>query len=157
MTVKALSLIKSNNRFGSFLHKYSSMTKLIPMASNLSGDSLQTKRQISTINNNLKQMKKMSNNYRIDNNPSPPRLSQEEQEEFEKLQKQVATEDLITQYNEKGEQNGASHSSRFSPEYRNTIPEFEGNINPKTGEVNGPKQDPIRHGDWSFNGRATDF
>lgn len=39
----------------------------------------------------------------------------------------------------------------------NTIPEFEGNVNPKTGEVNGPKQDPLKYGDWSFNGRVTDF
>ena len=38
-----------------------------------------------------------------------------------------------------------------------TIPEFEGNVNPKTGEVNGPKQDPLKYGDWSYNGRVTDF
>ncbi|KAI8394189.1 uncharacterized protein BYT42DRAFT_553661 [Radiomyces spectabilis] len=36
-------------------------------------------------------------------------------------------------------------------------PEFEGNVNPKTGEVNGPKNEPLRHGDWSFSGRVTDF
>ncbi|KAI9311598.1 hypothetical protein BX666DRAFT_1867860 [Dichotomocladium elegans] len=36
-------------------------------------------------------------------------------------------------------------------------PEFEGNVNPKTGEVNGPKNEPLRHGDWSFGGRVTDF
>ena len=35
--------------------------------------------------------------------------------------------------------------------------EFEGNVNPKTGEVNGPKQEPLKHGDWSFGGRVTDF
>ncbi|KAH7627221.1 hypothetical protein B0T09DRAFT_271156 [Sordaria sp. MPI-SDFR-AT-0083] len=39
-------------------------------------------------------------------------------------------------------------------------PEFEGDVNPKTGEVGGPKNEPLRWGaggDWSFNGRVTDF
>lgn len=35
--------------------------------------------------------------------------------------------------------------------------EFEGDVNPKTGERGGPKQDPLKHGDYSFNGRVTDF
>ncbi|KAI8146233.1 hypothetical protein BJV82DRAFT_600996 [Fennellomyces sp. T-0311] len=38
-----------------------------------------------------------------------------------------------------------------------TAPEFEGDVNPKTGEVNGPKTEPTRHGDWSFGSRVTDF
>jgi hypothetical protein len=42
-------------------------------------------------------------------------------------------------------------------------PEFEGNVNPKTGEIGGPKNEPLRwgstgdRGDWSYNGRVTDF
>ncbi|KAK6851745.1 hypothetical protein PG995_011870 [Apiospora arundinis] len=39
-------------------------------------------------------------------------------------------------------------------------PEFEGETNPKTGEVGGPKNEPLRWGaagDYSFNGRVTDF
>ncbi|KAI9480633.1 MAG: hypothetical protein EXX96DRAFT_563576 [Benjaminiella poitrasii] len=36
-------------------------------------------------------------------------------------------------------------------------PEFEGDVNPKTGEVNGPKTEPVKHNDWSFGGRVTDF
>ncbi|ORX60662.1 hypothetical protein DM01DRAFT_1281156 [Hesseltinella vesiculosa] len=36
-------------------------------------------------------------------------------------------------------------------------PEFDGDVNPKTGEVNGPKNEPLKHGDWSFGGRVTDF
>ncbi|KAI8088731.1 uncharacterized protein BX664DRAFT_331247 [Halteromyces radiatus] len=36
-------------------------------------------------------------------------------------------------------------------------PEFEGHVNPKTGEVNGPKNEPVKHNDWSFGGRVTDF
>lgn len=36
-------------------------------------------------------------------------------------------------------------------------PEFEGDVNPKTGEIGGPKQDPFIAGDadWQFGGRAT--
>jgi len=46
---------------------------------------------------------------------------------------------------------------------RGAKPEFEGEVNPKTGEVGGPKNEPLRwgstgeRGDWSYNGRVTDF
>jgi hypothetical protein len=43
---------------------------------------------------------------------------------------------------------------------RGAKPEFEGDVNPKTGEVGGPKNEPLRWGvagDWSYNGRVTDF
>ncbi|KAI9733606.1 MAG: putative mitochondrial protein, conserved [Cirrosporium novae-zelandiae] len=43
---------------------------------------------------------------------------------------------------------------------RGAPPEFEGEVNPKTGEVGGPKNEPLRwgsSGDWSYNGRVTDF
>ncbi|KAF4636841.1 hypothetical protein G7Y89_g1250 [Cudoniella acicularis] len=46
---------------------------------------------------------------------------------------------------------------------RGAKPEFEGDVNPKTGEVGGPKNEPLRwgssaeRGDWSYNGRVTDF
>lgn len=43
---------------------------------------------------------------------------------------------------------------------RGAQPEFEGDKNPKTGEVGGPKNEPLRWGgeaDWSYNGRVTDF
>ena len=46
---------------------------------------------------------------------------------------------------------------------RGAKPEFEGDVNPKTGEVGGPKNEPLRwgstgdKGDWSYNGRVTDF
>lgn len=43
---------------------------------------------------------------------------------------------------------------------RGVPPEFEGDTNPKTGEVGGPKNEPLRWGatgDWSYNGRVTDF
>lgn len=42
--------------------------------------------------------------------------------------------------------------------YLKTIPEFEGNVNPNTGEIGGPKQDPLKQSDeWTYNGRTIDF
>ncbi|KAH0840871.1 hypothetical protein AYO21_06225 [Fonsecaea monophora] len=43
---------------------------------------------------------------------------------------------------------------------RGAQPEFEGDRNPKTGEIGGPKNEPLRwgpSGEWTYNGRATDF
>ncbi|KAL8736508.1 MAG: hypothetical protein Q9166_000300 [cf. Caloplaca sp. 2 TL-2023] len=43
---------------------------------------------------------------------------------------------------------------------RGAKPDFEGERNPKTGEMGGPKNEPLRWGggvDWSYNGRVTDF
>lgn len=99
--------------------------------------------------------------------PSPPKLDKEEQEEFERLQKIANSQAAIEEYNSSVEEQedhsiNAPHLKNadiggFSPEYFKTIPEFEGDVNPKTGEIGGPKQDPLRHGDYSFNGRVTDF
>ncbi|ODV83428.1 hypothetical protein CANARDRAFT_30042 [[Candida] arabinofermentans NRRL YB-2248] len=96
------------------------------------------------------------------NAPGPPKLPKEEQEEFEKLIQVANTQVTIEDYNaELGYEVDAPPKvdvGEFSPELFKIIPEFEGNVNPATGEVNGPKQDPLKHGsDWSFNGRVTDF
>ncbi|RKF72389.1 Succinate dehydrogenase assembly factor 4, mitochondrial [Golovinomyces cichoracearum] len=46
---------------------------------------------------------------------------------------------------------------------RGSKPEFQGERNPNTGEIGGPKNEPLRwgstgeRGDWSYNGRVTDF
>lgn len=45
----------------------------------------------------------------------------------------------------------------ISSESAKTIREFEGNVNPKTGEIDDPKQDPSRHGAWPYNGRIADI
>lgn len=38
------------------------------------------------------------------------------------------------------------------------LPEHPGGVNPKTGEVGGPKgPEPTRYGDWERKGRVTDF
>ncbi|KAK6201021.1 uncharacterized protein RJT21DRAFT_119986 [Scheffersomyces amazonensis] len=104
--------------------------------------------------------------------PSPPRLPKEEQEEFEKLQSIANSQIAIEEYNDQIKASG-THSSEAPTLITNppklssdigsfqtlkTIPEFEGEVNPKTGEVGGPKQDPLRHSnEWAFNGRVTDF
>lgn len=97
--------------------------------------------------------------------PSPPRLPKEEQEEFERLQRAANTQEAIELSEEEIEllkQGKLDLSARRQevgthPEYRKPYADFEGDVNPETGEVGGPKQDPLRHGDYSFNGRVTDF
>ncbi|GKT66052.1 DUF1674 domain-containing protein [Colletotrichum tofieldiae] len=55
----------------------------------------------------------------------------------------------------------ATEEETMHPNYvRGAPPEFEGDVNPRTGEVGGPKREPLRWGaagDWSYNGRVTDF
>lgn len=129
--------------------------------------------------------------------PAPPRLPKEEQELFEKLQKQstgafsqpkespseenptpTSTPNLRMQINQSPDSAASSESEpirfengkeikkgeEFHPNMRRGAPpEFEGEVNPKTGEVGGPKNEPLRwgsgegRGDWSYNGRVTDF
>jgi hypothetical protein len=94
-------------------------------------------------------------NYASANNvrptpPAPPRLPKEEQEEYERLLKESTgpfqESSTITEQDQqhKDLRKGAK-------------PEFEGERNPATGEVGGPKNDPLRHREWTYNGRATDF
>lgn len=71
--------------------------------------------------------------------------------------------------NEEGHATGAEgvrvkatgEGDELHPDVRRGVrPEFEGERNPKTGEVGGPKNEPLRWGggaDWSYNGRVTDF
>jgi len=48
------------------------------------------------------------------------------------------------------------------PDARKPVkPDFQGDINPVTGEKGGPKTEPVKkwgnEGDWSHGGRVTDF
>lgn len=79
--------------------------------------------------------------------PSPPRLPSKDQETFERLQRASSQPSQPSQPEE------VLHPDAR----RGAAPEFEGDTNPKTGEVGGPKNDPLRHGDYSYNGRVTDF
>ncbi|KAK6002242.1 hypothetical protein QM012_001880 [Aureobasidium pullulans] len=115
--------------------------------------------------------------------PSPPRLPKEEQEIFDKLMKQStgafstpqqAPEQTVAEAAPSKPQVNQSPQINQSPALkadgkgeelhpnvrRGAPPEFEGDVNPQTGEVGGPKNNPLRWGhqsDWSYNGRVTDF
>ncbi|EST05169.1 Protein of unknown function DUF1674 [Kalmanozyma brasiliensis GHG001] len=85
------------------------------------------------------------------NRPGPPPLPPKEQKEFESLvkQKQNASPFLASDP-EKGDMHPDAR--------RKPRPEFDGETNPNTGEIGGPKNDPLKHErEWTYGGRATDF
>jgi hypothetical protein len=116
---------------------------------------------------------------------APPRLAPAEQAEFERLQR--ASRGAFSSSNSDSNSNGQSPPSEPPPAHeqqqqqqqvtrssgsvadaaelhpdvrRGAEPEFDGDVNPATGEVGGPKNEPLRWGeggDWSYNGRVTDF
>jgi hypothetical protein len=44
------------------------------------------------------------------------------------------------------------------PDAPESVDQFEGDVNPTTGEVGGPKgKEPTRYGDWERKGRVFDF
>ncbi|TLD08148.1 hypothetical protein PspLS_11966 [Pyricularia sp. CBS 133598] len=101
--------------------------------------------------------------------PSPPRLPAEQQAEFERLQREASVADFTStpaaeaprpvEVEDAATNNGAAAATSGGIR-KGAPPEFEGEVNPKTGEVGGPKNEPLRWGaasDYSFNGRVTDF
>ena len=85
------------------------------------------------------------------NRPSPPPLPREEQREFERLLQAAQTPLSV--------QDGGLD---IHPDARRPIKaDFEGDVNPATGERGGPKKEPVKkwgpEGDWSHSGRVTDF
>ncbi len=106
--------------------------------------------------------------------PSPPRLPADEQAEFERLQRAAAfplaspaPATTTAAATAAPSVLAASTQQQASPDsadgdgvWRGAPPEFEGDKNPKTGEIGGPKNEPLRwgsQGEWTYNGRATDF
>ncbi|KAH6986269.1 hypothetical protein BGZ61DRAFT_361986 [Ilyonectria robusta] len=98
--------------------------------------------------------------------PAPPKLPASEQAEFERLQRAAAVSSAFQPEADAASPDATAAAS--APEvtdvnpglFRGAPPEFEGDVNPKTGEVGGPKNEPLRwgdKGDWSYNGRVTDF
>ncbi|KZT42529.1 hypothetical protein SISSUDRAFT_1041502 [Sistotremastrum suecicum HHB10207 ss-3] len=87
--------------------------------------------------------------------PAPPPLPEEDQRTFEQSIKDAATP--------AAQPSKASAAPTVSPgdihpdARRTPPPEFVGDTNPVTGEQGGPKHEPLRHGDWSYSGRITDF
>jgi hypothetical protein len=89
------------------------------------------------------------------NSPAPPTLPLEEQRELEELLRKAQTP--FASSNDQAD-------PTLHPDTRIPIkPEFEGEINPNTGEQGGPKREPVARwsadpgGDWSFKGRVSDF
>ncbi|KID99715.1 FMP21-like protein, partial [Metarhizium majus ARSEF 297] len=106
--------------------------------------------------------------------PAPPKLPASQQAEFERLQREAAVssafqpantgapaESPSTQGQRQTQANTLTEEESVNPAlFRGAPPEFDGDKNPKTGEVGGPKNEPLRwggDGDWSYNGRVTDF
>ena len=83
------------------------------------------------------------------NRPAPHPLPPEQQREFELLQRQAEAAPP---------DRGERHPDAPAP----LKAEFDGDINPATGERGGPKREPVQRwieeeGDWSFKGRVSDF
>ncbi|KAJ5223851.1 Protein of unknown function DUF1674 [Penicillium chermesinum] len=95
--------------------------------------------------------------------PAPPRLDKEEQEIFEKLQQSSAGAFSTPKVNQvdQAEIKVNGDGEELHPDAPKGLkPEFDGEKNPKTGEIGGPKNEPLRwgsSGDWSYGGRVTDF
>ncbi|OCF57326.1 hypothetical protein L486_04782 [Kwoniella mangroviensis CBS 10435] len=89
--------------------------------------------------------------------PGPPPLPPSDQAEFEALIKANetigASPDIVD-----NPQKGIKASEELHKDVRRgPRPDFEGDVNPKTGERGGPKSDPFKAGDqdWSYAGRVT--
>lgn len=100
--------------------------------------------------------------------PSPPKLDPEQQAEFERLQRKAAVSSAFnppesssaTDAKDQAAEEQLDEEDVNQGMFRGAKPEFKGDTNPNTGEVGGPKNEPLRwggEGDWSYNGRVTDF
>lgn len=90
--------------------------------------------------------------------PAPPRLPAKDQSEFETLLKQSTGAFSVSKAIKEEQITSLPAEEMHKDLRRGAKPEFEGEKNPKTGEVGGPKNEPLLAGrEWTFNGRATDF
>ena len=92
--------------------------------------------------------------------PAPPPLPREDQREFEDMLR--AAQAPLAQPSRGVAAVNVEADLSLHPDARKPLqPEFEGDVNPTTGEQGGPKQEPVRkwgdEGDWSFKGRVSDF
>ena len=88
------------------------------------------------------------------NRPAPPPLPREQQREFEELVRNAQTPLAPAP---QSSTSTAEAALNMHPDARKPIvPEFEGDVNPITGEQGGPKREPVGKwgedvgGDWSF-------
>ncbi|PCH43648.1 hypothetical protein WOLCODRAFT_138496 [Wolfiporia cocos MD-104 SS10] len=94
--------------------------------------------------------------------PSPPPLPRSDQREFEELVRAVQAP-LQSAQSQRGSADAVEADFSLHPDARKPLPpDFEGEVNPATGEQGGPKREPVgkwgeSDGDWSFKGRVSDF
>ncbi|CAG8578790.1 4894_t:CDS:1 [Diversispora eburnea] len=92
-----------------------------------------------------------SNSPDLFRRPSPvPLGNPEEQKEFEELVRK--NQGSFNTETEETDEKELHPDLREKPSLK-----FEGDKNPLTGEIGGPRQDPLMHGDWSYGSRVTDF
>ncbi len=91
------------------------------------------------------------------NRPSPPSLPAHEQREFEELVRAAAAPASSVEDDPVVDGRLQAGEELHPDARKKASPEFEGDVNPRTGERGGPKTEPLKHGDWSYGGRATDF
>lgn len=92
--------------------------------------------------------------------PGPPQLSHAEQKEFEALQAAASKPSATPTQNaspDKLRQINQVDLDQHRDARKGPRKEFEGEVNPRTGETGGPKMDPFKagDGDWSYGGRVT--
>jgi hypothetical protein len=94
----------------------------------------------------------------------PMPLPRKEQAEFDALVKAaqgpgVSLDDARAQAQSKTPASNADLIAHRDLRRTTSKKEFDGEVNPKTGEVGGPKRDPFHagDGDWQYSGRVTDF
>ena len=93
--------------------------------------------------------------------PGPPPLPREQQREFEELVR--AAQAPLSVPSGSNSRVEAEADMALHPDARAPVQaEFEGDVNPVTGEQGGPKREPVGRwgeddGDWSFKGRVSDF
>lgn len=96
--------------------------------------------------------------------PGPPKLPRAEQREFERLVAAASSGGAFSTPPSSSSSAPLDSSITSSTEEdvhkdarRGPKPDFEGEKNPVTGEIGGPKKDPLLHREWTYGGRATDF
>lgn len=79
--------------------------------------------------------------------PSPLPLPRAEQQEFEELLRRVQNPARASAADHKDGANVQPEEMSMHPDYRpKPRPSWEGKTNPNTGEVDGPKHEPLEHG-----------
>lgn len=115
--------------------------------------SLVTYVRLACLSRSKHTIRSMSSNL---NRPSPPKLPREQQQEFEELLRK-------TQAPLASDRTGTEAELSLHPDAPRPLkPEFQGDENPVTGELGGPKREPVHKwaedgGDWSYKGRVSDF